>query len=477
MAVSSWWTAALPAGHSDVTAAYVPFYLGLAAVLITWLALARCDRPRTLRRYAASVALPLLGAAPFGRDLWAYAAQGNLVRHGLDPYAAGPSALPGAFTDQVSPRWLNSPSPYGPLWLRVSHLAVDVSAGHPTLAALLLRLPALAGLGLIIWALPRLAGALGVADALPRGLWLGAAAPLTLVLGVGGGHNDLPMLGLALAGLAIATRPGLRPLALGAAVIGLGVMIKSPAAFALPFAVPVWLRATNRPSTGRNTITGCVTVLIGGGIAAGVVTLAADLGAGWTHQVNADAQWISWLSLPCAVVMFGRWVGQAGAIKQLDATLRVARHVGTALTFAVAVVLWVLALRAKAGRTVIAALAGTLGAAALLAPSVQPWYYCWGLALAGLVVTKRWWLTVLAATALMFPVMIMPSGSGLESDWRALPIIVAALVVAALTVGKTGVGKPGVDKPGVGRPQRRQTTQPMTPGPRCAPSTAPSSET
>jgi hypothetical protein len=40
MAVSSWWTAALPAGHSDVTAAYVPFYLGLAAVLITWLALA-----------------------------------------------------------------------------------------------------------------------------------------------------------------------------------------------------------------------------------------------------------------------------------------------------------------------------------------------------------------------------------------------------------------------------------------------------
>jgi hypothetical protein len=165
--------------------------------------------------------------------------------------------------------------------------------------------------------------------------------------------------------------------------------------------------------------------------------------------------------------MFGRWVGQAGAIKQLDATLRAARHVGTALTFAVAVVLWVLALRAKAGRTVIAALAGTLGAAALLAPSVQPWYYCWGLALAGLVVTKRWWLTVLAATALMFPVMIMPSGSGLESDWRALPIIVAALVVAALTLGKTGVG----------RPQRRQTTQPMTPGPRCAPSTAPSSET
>lgn len=436
MAISSWWTAALPAGRPDATAAYVPFYLGLAAVLLAWLMLVGCDRPRTLRRYAAVVALPLLGAAPFGRDLWAYAAQGNLVRHGLDAYAVGPSALPGAFTDQVSPRWLDSPSPYGPLWLRISHLAVDVSAGHPTLAALVLRLPALAGLALILWAVPRLAAALGLERTLARGLWLGAAAPLTVVLGVGGGHNDLPMLGLALAGLAIATRPGLRPLAIGAAVICLGVMIKSPAAFALPFAVPVWLRANDRPTTVKNTVTACVATVVAGGLAAGIVTLAAGLGTGWTHQVNADAQWISWLSLPCAVVMFGRWVRRAGAIKQLDGTLRAARHVGTALTFAIALVLWITALRAKTGRTVIAALAGTLGSAALLAPSVQPWYYCWGLALGGLVATKRWWLTVLCATALMFPVMIMPSGSGLESDWRALPIIVGALVVAALTVGR-----------------------------------------
>ena len=461
MAISSWWTAGLPAGRDEATIAFLPFYLGLAAVLGVWLALYHCDRPRTLRRYAAAVALPLLGAAPFGRDLWAYAAQGNLVRHGLDPYAVGPSALPGAFADQVSPRWLSSPAPYGPLWLRISHLAVDLSANHPVVAALLLRLPALGGLALLLWAVPRLADALDLKTAVPRGLWLGAVAPLTVVLGVGGGHNDLPMLGLALAGLAIATRPGLRSVALGAAVVGLAVMIKSPAAFALPFAVPVWLRAAGRPTTARSVITSCVAALVGGGLAAGVITVAAGLGTGWTHQVNADAQWISWLSLPCAVVMFGRWVGQAGAIKQLDDTLRAARHAGTALTFAIALVLWVLALRAKTGRTVVAALAGTLGAAALLAPSVQPWYYCWGLALAGLVATKRWWLTVLAAVALMFPVMIMPSGSGLESDWRALPVIAAALAVCGVTV----------------RDHRRQTTHPMTPGPRCAPSTAPSSET
>jgi alpha-1,6-mannosyltransferase len=443
MAVSSWWCAGLQAGRETATASYVFFYLGLGAVLTVWVLLGREifagrrseSNPRQFMHFSLAVALPLLGAAPFGRDLWAYAAQGNLVRHGLDPYTHGPLAVPGIFTDQVSPRWLDSASPYGPVWLRLSHLAVDLSAGHPTIAALLLRLPALAGLMLSLWAVPRLAALFD--GTLATGLWLGLASPLTLVLGIGGGHNDLLMLGLILAGCALAAAPTDRALALGAAVLGVGVLVKSPAAIGVAFTVPLHLhvRGKQQGATPHNVLSvlrACAIAILSAGAVIALISLVSGLGYGWTSQVNSDAQWISWLSLPSAVVLFGRLVAGASPLKHLDATLRHIRTVGEVLAIVVAALLWFYAvIRNERARLQLACLAGALGAAAVLAPSVQPWYYCWGLSLAGLVVLRPLWIWLLAAVAVVFPVMIMPSGSGMESDWRAFPVIAAALVVAA----------------------------------------------
>jgi alpha-1,6-mannosyltransferase len=331
---------------------------------------------------------------------------------------------------------LGSPSPYGPIWLRLSHIAVDVSGGHPTAAVLLLRLPALAGLLLSLWAIPRLAAVFE--GTLSVGLWLGIASPLTLVLGVGGGHNDLLMLGLILAGCALAAAPGDLSLAAGAAIVGLGVLVKSPAAIGVAFTVPLHLharRGAGEPARLRIGSVGraCVIAIVSAGTVVGLVSLASGLGYGWTSQVNSDAQWISWLSLPSALVLFGRLVAGASPLKHLDGTLRAFRTAGEVLTLIVAAALWVFALaRNERGRLQLACLAGALGAAAVLAPSVQPWYYCWGLSLAGLIVVRRLWLWLLAAVAVVFPVMIMPSGSGMESDWRAFPVIAAALVVGAV---------------------------------------------
>lgn len=433
MAATSWRVAALPSGwQGGEPAARVLFYLGLAAVTAGWLALGRLViaghvAPRATLAFLAASAVPLLGAAPFGRDLWAYAAQGNLVAHGVDPYTHGPSAIPGVFTDQMSPRWLDSPSPYGPLWLQLSRLAAGVSAAHPTAAALVLRVPAVLALALIAWGLLRLARRFDRPAS--QALWLGAANPLIVVLGIGGGHNDLPMLGAIVAAAALACGRGWMPLALAASVAALGVMVKSPAVIAVAFVVPVWLHANRRPLGARRVITACAVALGAAATTVAVLTAACGLGTGWTSQVNADAQWVSWLSLPSAVIMLAR-AFTGTPLKIVDDALRTARTTGEALTAVGVTLLWFVALR----RAPLTCFAAALGLAALLAPAVQPWYYTWGIALAALVVRRRLSLVLLATVTVAFPIMITPSGFGLESGWWALPITGAALALAHLAL-------------------------------------------
>lgn len=442
MSVASWWVAGLPTGWQTSAPMFGLFYLGLAIALVCWLLLGRLllvqsstttqtgqVRTAVLRRFVLASCAPLLCAAPFGRDLWAYAAQGNLVRHGIDPYTHGPSAVPGIFTDQMSQRWIDSSVPYGPLWLRLSHAAVTVCGEHPWIAALLMRLPAALGILLWLWALPRLADRLG--GRLIPALWLGLASPLTIVLGFGGGHNDLLMIGLILAGLALATGPLLRHLAIGAAVIGLALLVKSPAAIAVAFAVPFWLHANGIRATVRPVVRACLVAIAGAGACVGVLTVACGLGAGWTSQVNADAPWLSWLSLPTGLVILGRLVTASSPFRVLDGTVKVARSIGEAFTVAICAALWFLALR----RAPVACLTLALGAAAVLAPAVQPWYYCWALALAGLVVSSRRAILALATASVAFPIMIMPSGSGMESDVRVVPVLLGSFALVWLALG------------------------------------------
>ena len=187
MAAASWWVAATPVRFEHERPGplswfpvhgVVPFavsYLGLALLCFAWLVVGRrllIGDPRItarfLHRFLFCAATPFVLAAPYGRDLWAYAAQGNVVAHGVDPYVHGPAAVPGAITAEVSGRWLHSPTPYGPLWLRLSQAADWISGNHPTIAALLLRLPALAGLLLCAWALAVLATRLRLGGRMPR---------------------------------------------------------------------------------------------------------------------------------------------------------------------------------------------------------------------------------------------------------------------------------------------------------------------
>ena len=64
----------------------------------------------------------------FSRDVYSYAAQGEMVQRGLNPYVAAPSALGGGpFLHLVDPLWRHAAAPYGPAWERLSGAIVDLS--------------------------------------------------------------------------------------------------------------------------------------------------------------------------------------------------------------------------------------------------------------------------------------------------------------------------------------------------------------
>lgn len=71
-------------------------------------------------------------------------------------------------------------------------------------AVLFHRLVVLLGVGMIVWATPRLARRCGVAEV--SALWLGPANPLLFMHLVAGIHNEALMLGLMLAGTEFALR-------------------------------------------------------------------------------------------------------------------------------------------------------------------------------------------------------------------------------------------------------------------------------
>ena len=126
------------------------------------------------------------------------AVDGSESHAGLDPYSVGPVSLPGPFLDEISGMWVDTPAPYGPLWLGLGRAIATLTGDRVVTTVLFMRLLAVAGLLLVARYLPRLAAACG-AD--PRGaLWLGVLNPLVLVHFVAGGHNDALMLGMVVAG-------------------------------------------------------------------------------------------------------------------------------------------------------------------------------------------------------------------------------------------------------------------------------------
>ncbi|KWX25045.1 MULTISPECIES: polyprenol phosphomannose-dependent alpha 1,6 mannosyltransferase MptB [Mycolicibacterium] len=361
--------------------------------------MSRSQLDRTLLLWA----IPLLLAPPmYSRDVYSYLAQSEIALIGLDPYRVGPATglgLDHVFTLSVPNLWRETPAPYGPLFLWIGQ-GISALTGENIVAAVLChRLVVLAGVGLIVWATPRLARRCGVAEV--SALWLGACNPLLFMHLVAGIHNEALMLGLMLAGTEFALRgidaaqPLLpRPLAwpntrtdwarwlpmatlvLGAVLIAMSSQVKLPSLLALGFVAMAlawrWggtLKAFLLAGTSLGTLSLAVMAVIG---------WASGLGFGWLFTLGTANVVRSWMSPPTLLAL---GTGQVGILLGLGdhttAVLGLTRAIGV---FMISIlVTWLLFAVLRGRLHPVGGLGVALGGTVLLFPVVQPWYLLWAI--------------------------------------------------------------------------------------------------
>jgi alpha-1,6-mannosyltransferase len=420
------------------TASMAVVYTGIFMVLLAWLwlgALAAPGRSRLpsrkqLDRTLVMWALPLLLAPPmFSRDVYSYLAQSAQADRGLDPYTLGPADAFGVdnpLVRGIPTIWRNTPAPYGPLFLTLGRPITWVAGDDVVLGAMLHRVLALAGVAMIVWALPRLARRVGVSPVFA--LWLGAANPLVLFHLVSGTHNEALMIGLMLLGMELALRrPAVAtPLLMGTVLISAAAMVKLPAALALGF-VGLWLA---RHSGGRLRDVVRVAALLGtiSGATVLTISLGSGLGFGWTGTLSIPSLIRSWMSVSTDLGLLGGRIGMwLGLGDHTAAVLSLTRGVGLAAAAAVCgLMLW----RCWRGRIEpLAGLGVSLGAVVLLGPVVHPWYLLWAAIPLAAAATPPAFRTTATIASAFLAVVVAPTGTGFEfRAWVIFTAIAAALV-------------------------------------------------
>ena len=336
-------------------------------------------------------ALPLLIAPPmYSKDVYSYLAQSEISLQGSDPYRVGPApglGLDHVFTLSVPSLWRETPAPYGPLFLWIGRGISAITGENIVEAVLFHRLMVLLGVGLIVWATPRLARRCGVAEV--SALWLGATNPLLFMHLVAGIHNEALMLGLMLAGTEFALRgievttgavrgrwyaPAM--LLAGTVLITMSSQVKLPGLLALGFVAMAlaahWggtVKAFLLAGGALGTVSLAVMALIG---------WASGLGFGWLFTLGTANVVRSWMSPPTLLAL---GTGQVGILLGLGdhttAVLALTRAIGVSLI--AVIVTWLLLAVLRGRLHPVGGLGVALGVTVLLFPVVQPWYLLWAI--------------------------------------------------------------------------------------------------
>jgi len=408
--------------------------------------LSRSQLDRTLLLWM----LPLLVAPPmYSKDVYSYLAQSQIARNGLDPYRVGPATglgLDHVFTLSVPSLWRETPAPYGPLFLWIGRWISALTEENIVAAVLSHRVVVLVGVGLIVWATPRLARRCGVAEV--SALWLGAANPLLLMHLVAGIHNEALMLGLMLTGTEFALRGIdsdspllLRPLRggrhewsplvmliLGAVLITLSSQVKLPGLLALGF---VTVALARRWGGGIKAFTAAATCL--GSLSLAVMALvgwASALGFGWLFTLGTANVVRSWMSPPTLIAL---GTGQIGILLGLGdhttAVLSLTRAIGV-VTIAI-LVTWLLVAVLRGRLHPVGGLGVAMGTTVLLFPVVQPWYLLWAIIPLACWATRPGFRIATIAVTLVVGIF----GPTANGDRFALFQILDATLASALIVG------------------------------------------
>lgn len=419
---------ALRYGHG-LTLATGLVYAGFGLLVWAWVRLGRgvlahlVDARGVLLAAAAWIAPMLLAPPLFSRDVYSYLGQGLLALHGMDPYGVGPGELIGPIPENVHPTWQNTPAPYGPLFIGVAK-GVLLMSGHQLIAGIvMMRLVLLAGLLLLVCVLPGLVRHLG--GNLPLALWLSVASPMTVIHLVGGPHNDMLMIGLLAAGVLLALEH--RP-ASGVVLVSLAMAIKATAGVALPFLVWIWA-AQLEGSLWRRFARAVAPALGLFAIVFGACVAAAKVGFGWLPALSAPGLIVNYLSAPTGL-------GQAlHALVSLVVDVHPAAFVDFGRTLGslvlAAFITWQWWRARDGGPEAVRRAAIVLCAAALLSPTVLPWYVTWSVALAcALPWTPRALSWAVGATVL-FLVAYYPDGEEAMNNFPLMALGVAGALLAA----------------------------------------------
>jgi hypothetical protein len=426
-----------PAVETNLLLGLVGVYGGFVLLARVWFKLMRSlrYRPGVPVKYLVLILalwmVPMLVVAPvFSRDVYSYAAQGEMMSRHINPYVYGPGTLgSGQWVNPVDPLWLNTPAPYGPLFLIIDGFFASVSLHHELVTVVLLRLLAVVGVLLIAWCMPKLAESFG-RDTGP--MWvLAVLNPLVLLTLVGAAHNDAIMVGLLVAGVTAARRH--RPV-VGIVLCALAAAMKAPAAIGILYIGWDWL-GSGLPIRRRVR-----PVLTAGLIAIGVLavlTLVSGVGFGWLKNLETPGTVRSWLAPSTGVgLALSGLAHSMGIGVSLGGVLSVTRVLGLLAAAASGVYLLVHADRYGS----VKAIGVTLLLFVALGPVVQPWYLTWGIVLLA-PVAAGWLRTVLIALSVVVPFIGLTGGHTLLHQMAAsdpVAVLMASVALLALLVAPLG---------------------------------------
>jgi alpha-1,6-mannosyltransferase len=361
----------------------------------------------------------------------------------------------------------------------------------------------LLGVGLIVWAVPRLARRCGVAEV--SALWLGAANPLLIMHLVAGIHNEALMLGLMLAGTEFALR------GIGAATAATSSRAAAsflPKPLALPHGRDEWARWLPL----ANLVLGVVLItmssqvklpsllglgfvamalacrwggtfkafLIAGGsltaVSLAVMALigwASGLGFGWLYTLGTANVVRSWMSLPTLLAL---GTGQVGILLGLGdhttAVLGLTRAIGV---FTIAIIVTFLLLAVLRGRLhPVGGLGVALGMTVLLFPVVQPWYVLWAVIPLAAWATRPPFRTATIVVTLVVGIFGPTANGDRFTLFQILLAVVASTVIVLILIGLTYYRLPWRKLPDAGAPraQAPPIVEPSIPAPHPAPQPA-----
>jgi hypothetical protein len=404
-------------------------YLGVGLMIGSW-----CEVVRALRRNPATPvravvavmvawAVPVLVMPPlFSRDVYSYAAQGEMVSRGLNPYARGPSALgPNPFLRLVDPIWRNARVPYGPAWERLAGGIVQL-ARHDVIAAIVgFRFVALIGVALIALGVPALARSAGRDPA--AAFALAVLNPLVLLVLLGGAHNDALMLGLLVAGCAAARR---HHILIGLLLCVLAAEVKVPALIGALFIGWWWSEEASR----RQRLARIAAAILTAVALVAVIGPVSGFGWRWLGGLSNPGVVVSWLDPVTAVgLSLSHLAGALGFGGHPAAYVQSARAAGFALAAVVSIGLVLRSARAGAMQ----ALGWSLLVFVLLGPVVWPWYETWGFVFLA-VIAEGWTLRLLLALSAVACFADVPSVRFFATNGPALAIVcwtaLAGLIIA-----------------------------------------------